>query len=255
MEERVKNDGVGVVKITQDNAYVDPTNYLWVQPNAKYTRNIFSGSLSEVQSRMQSAASFANIPQFARYPSRNNVRDFQIVNLFQVIEEMQSEGLKEIRNRIIHYNNIGDKVRKEEEKAKLPYITHTGIFTPRRNDGLQLPGFTYQLDIDNPSHPDKLLERIIDDKELEVMFAAISTSGKGVKALLFLKSLMCLQSSWTAEQYSRAYHRVSEILTNYFNSEYGVKIDGQMKAISQPFFLFYSDNLFVNPKYKRWVTK
>jgi hypothetical protein len=255
MEEKLKNDCVGVVRITQDSAHVDPSNYLWIQTNATHTRNIFTGGLSDVQSRMQSAASFAYIPQFARYPYRNNVRDFRIVNLLQVIEEMQSDGLKDIRNRIIHYNNIGDKVRKEEEKAKLPYITHTGIFTPRRNEGLQLPGFTYQLDIDNPSQPDKILERIINDKELEVMFASISTSGRGVKALLFLKSLMCLQSSWTAEQYSKAYHQVSEILTNYFNSEYGVKIDGQMKAISQPFFLFYSDNLFVNPKYKKWVSK
>ncbi|HYH15105.1 MAG TPA: BT4734/BF3469 family protein, partial [Flavisolibacter sp.] len=114
-------------------------------------------------------------------------------------------------------------------------------------------GFTYQLDIDKVSNADEILSTIIKDKQLNVLFASKSVSGNGVKAMIFLKELLFLRENWTAEQYRSLYHSATEILRDYFMKEYRVSIDTQMKAISQPFFLYYSPDIFVNKTLQQWI--
>jgi VirE N-terminal domain len=238
---------------SQDREFTNPEGYLWNQGPTSYLKNIHSGPLKSIQDRVCSAASFQYIPQFSLYPRKLNVNDFTIVNLLEVIRMIKSEGLRNKARQIREAREIGDEARRTKIKDSLPYITHSGIFTPRENAGLKLPGFTYQLDIDKIPNPQEVLNKLIEDRELIVLFATIGASGNGIKALLFLKELMFLRDSWTPEQYSKAYHQVTDILESYFSDKYGVKIDTQMKAISQPFYLFHSPELHVHKNFKGWV--
>jgi|SRR5450432_501399 len=239
--------------LSQEKNFVYPKGYLWTQGPSSYQKYIFGGKLRSVRDRVCSTAPFQYLPQFALYPNKTNTRDFTIVNILEVIRRMKSIELKDRARMIKEAREIGDEAGRTKIKASLPYITHTGIFVPRSNAGLTLPGFTYQLDIDKISNPQEILERVIADTELIVLFASISPSGNGVKAMLFLKELMFLRDSWTHEQYSKAYRQVTVILSNYFIEKYGVRIDTQMKAISQPFYLFHSANLHIHKNFSKWV--
>jgi VirE N-terminal domain len=239
--------------ISQDKSFTYPDGYLWTQGPSSYQKYIFSGNLQSVQDRVCSNAGFQYLPQFALYPKKANVNDFRIVNLLEVIGIMKGDELKYKAMQIREAREVGDEARRTELKDSLPYITHSGIFIPRRNSGLTLPGFTYQLDIDKIPNPQEILEKLLADRELIILFATIGASGNGIKALLFLKELMFLREAWTHEQYSKAYHQVTDILETYFKNEYGVKIDTQMKAISQPFYLFHSPDLHVHKNFKGWV--
>jgi hypothetical protein len=241
--------------ISQDRNFVFPDGYLWTQGPSSYLKYIFSGNFKSFRDRMYSSATFQYIPQFALYPRVDKTRenDAKIINLIEVIRMMRGSEQRDKAKMIMDAQEIGDEARRAELKKSLPYITHSGIFIPRCNAGLRLPGFTYQLDIDKIPNPKELLEKIIVDKELEILFATVSASGNGIKAMLFLKDLMSLRDGWNVEQYKRAYDKVTDILSAYFRSKYNISIDTQMKSISQPFFLFYSPDLHVHKNLKGWV--
>jgi|GEM_PF-7090645 len=240
------------VRQSNDISFVDRSSYLWIQPGAKNFKNIYSGDFITYKDRL--CQGFAPVPQFARYDRVKNVAVGKVVNLFQIIKEMQSLDLKERFEEIRKAKQAGNEELKSKLKEQLPYFTHTGIFIPRRNDGLKLPGFTYQLDIDNINNADEILQRIIVDPELYVLFASKSVSGNGVKAVLFLKELLFLQDTWHFEEYRKVYHQVTSILSTYFKSKHNVTIDSQMKAISQPFYMFYSPDMYINKMYYQWVS-
>lgn len=251
----IKDKEPGNIILSQDTFFIHPDGYLWIQTPPVYQKFIFGGDFFSIHSRICSTAGFQYIPQFALYPSVNRVkeRDAKIINLFEVIRMMRGPALKEKARQIREAKEIGDEAKRSELKASLPYITHSGIYIPRCNSGLTLPGFTYQLDIDKIPNPKEILQKVIEDKELIVLFATIGASGNGVKAMLFLKDLLFLRDSWTAEQYSKAYHQVTDILSGYFQDKYHVRIDTQTKAISQPFYLFYSPDLYVHKNLSQWV--
>jgi VirE N-terminal domain len=239
--------------------FTNSNRYLWAAAEPKFVSPIYYGDIRTARDRFCSfygakhSPHFVPVPQFSLYPHKTNTTDSTVVNLFQVIERMRSPVLKSLCDQIREARQAGDVESKDRLKSRLPYITHTGIFIPRRNEGLRLPGFTYQLDIDKIENADDILRMVISDSELTVLFASKSVSGNGVKAMLFLKGLMFIKESWTHEEYKDAYRQAHNILERYFIDVYSVKIDGQMKAISQPFYLFYSPNLFVNKAFKQWV--
>ncbi|WP_336516599.1 BT4734/BF3469 family protein [Pollutibacter soli] len=239
------------VSFSQYSGYTKPDSYLWIQPDAKHTRYIFSGSRKVLKQRLNSG--FQYIPQFSLYPHKLNVNDSKTVNITDVIRMMLSAELKEIARQIQEAKELGDLSLKDKLKSQLPYITHSGVFNPRCNKGLKLPGFTYQLDIDKIDNADAVVKAVTNDKQLDILFACKSVSGNGVKALLLLKPLLYLRDEWTSDEYSRAYHNATAILTKYFLEKHKVKIDGQMKAISQPFFLFYAPDLYINKNLLKWI--
>jgi hypothetical protein len=226
--------------------------YLWIQPDAKHLRYIHTGDLISLKDRLCSGS--VCVPTFALYPNAYTVdeKSARIVNLFEVVDIMRGDELKTKAAAIKSAAAIGDISEKVRLKKELPYITHTGIFLPRENKGLRLPGFTFQLDIDYPDNPERIIEQIINDRQLDVLIASKSVSGKGVKALLFLRPLLYLRDDWTHDQYRTAYHQATDILYAYFLKKYQTKIDTQMKAISQPFFLFSAPNLYINKNFRQW---
>jgi VirE N-terminal domain len=241
------------VNFSQSHDYTNQDRYLWTQAPSVHFKAIYNGDIKNFQSRLCSVAGFQYIPQFAFYPHKTNVTNARAVNVLEVIRIIKSERLKTLADQIKEARELGNDQLRTKLKDELPYITHAGIFIPRRNDGLILPGFTYQLDIDKIQNADKVLEGIINDRELDVLFACKSVSGNGVKAMLFLKELVFLKDLWTHEQYRQTYHKATEILSAYFKEKHGVSIDTQMKAISQPFYLFSSPNLHVHKNLSQWV--
>ena len=226
--------------------------YLWIEPS-DYLKHSNIATLKQIRDMVCPNTDFQYLPQFSLYPNKTNVRDYKIVNLLDVLKMLQGNELKEKARRIREAKEMGDEALKNRIKGTLPCITHTGIFIPRSNAGLKFPAFTYQLDIDKVPNPQEILKKIISDKELVVLFASISPSGNGIKGMLFLKDLMLRRESWTHEKYSLAYHQVTDILSEYFFAKHGVRIDPQMKAISQPFYLFHSADLHIHKNFSRWI--
>lgn len=235
----------------QDQNFTCIDRYLWFNPKAKHIKCLYGSVLNTFRDGLCGGGQY--IPQFSYYPDPFRTNEGKLVNLFQVIQTMKSGKLRELDRQIKEAAAIGDNGRKNQLKAQLPCIAHSGIFLPRNNASLKHPGFTYGLDIDNISNPDELLKKIIQDKKLEVLIASKSVSGKGVKAILFLRPLVFLRDEWTPEQYRGTYHQATDILSEYFKDCYGVQIDTQMKAISQPFYLFYAPDLFINKNYAQWI--
>ena len=95
---------------------------------------------------------------------------------------------------------------------------------------------------------------VINDPQLYVLFAAKSMSGNGIKALLFLKDIMFLRDNWPWQNYKATYYQITDLLDRYCRETYGIKeIDTQMKAISQPLYLFHSPELFVHQNLQSWI--
>ena len=239
------------VKYSQDLTFTSHKSYLWIRNNVYFLRNIYSGDVISLKDRLSSGWQY--LPQFSLYSCKTNVTDATLINVLEVIKLIRSQSLENLAKRIAEAQALGDMTRRANLKSTLPYITHSGIFIPRRNDGLVLPGFTYQLDIDKIPNADEILQKVINDSQLTVLFASKSVSGNGVKALLFLKELLYMQASWTHEQYRTAYHRTTDILLNYFKQNYNVVIDTQMKSISQPFYLFHAPDLFIHKNLRKWI--
>jgi len=240
-----------LVKSHQNRSYASIDRYLWIKERPHYIKYIHSGDVVSLKDRLCSGWQY--LPQFALYSHKTNVKDAIVVNLFDVVKQMQSLELENLGKKIIAANAIGDKLLKAQLKSRLPYITHSGIFIPRRNDGLIIPGFTYGLDIDKILNADEILAEVIVDRQLTVLFACKSVSGNGVKAMLFLKELLYLRDEWYHEEYKVTYHRATDLLSKYFQQTYQVQIDTQMKAISQPFYLFYASNLFIGKSLRSWI--
>jgi hypothetical protein len=240
------------VAIHQDCHFTDPDLYSWIQPGG-YLKYIFSAPLYVLKSRLCSAASFQYIPQFTIFPDMYKTGEGQIRNIISIIRIMRGGKLKEKTESIQSARLAGNTELKRSLKATLPCFPHSGVFIPRENAGLVQPGFTYQLDIDGLSNASEVLDKIIADKNLEILFASISPSGNGIKGLLFLRELMFLQDSWTYQEYRNAYHQATTILFDYFQKNHGVNIDRQMKAISQPFYLFHAPKMFIHKNLLSWV--
>jgi hypothetical protein len=251
--------GTNKTLYSQRPDFTDPEKYLWVSTNPHHNKNIYAGCLDVFKDRLCSGEDFDSphfhpVPQFSIYPNAKNTWSHTVVNIFQVIRLMQSEKLKGISEQIAAARKTGNEELRKRLKNSLPYITHSGIFEPRNNESLKQPGFTYQLDIDGISNPEEILKKLIKDKQLHVLFASVSVSGNGVKAMLFFKDLIFLSDTWPWPKYREAYHQLTPFLNEYFKENYSVPgIDRQMKAISQPFFLYYAADLFINKTFRRWV--
>jgi hypothetical protein len=224
--------------------------YFWGDPE---DGNRYSGPLSILKDRIDIGMQV--IPQFALYGNTYLVaaEGAHVVDVLKVISIIKGNSLKSICDQIKAARLSRNDILKVKLKATLPYFTHSGIFIPRRNENLILPSFTFQLDIDKLPDPLKILSQIIKDKQLDILFASVSPSGNGVKGLLFLKELMYLRESWDWQQYKTTYYQVTKILSEHFRSDHGVVIDEQMKAISQPFYLFHAPDLYVHPNLLPWI--
>lgn len=223
-------------------------DYRFIYPGGN---RVESGDLRIFQGALKAGAS--PVPKFAQYPHMKNTWDWQIIDIFKLFEIMQGDRLKKRTAKIQAAQAEGNKTLKALLKEGLPYVTHTGIFTPRYNRCMVQPGFTFQIDIDRIPNPREILNQVIHDPELEVLFACTSVSGSGIKAMLFLREFVFLRNDWTWQQYRYAYQQVTDILDCHFRKKYSVGIDTQMKAISQPFFLFHAPDLFINPNYESWM--
>src|SRR5689334_23965683 len=193
------------IKFSQNPFYTSQGRYLWIQPRAVYTKNIYSGSLHAFRDRI--CGGFQYIPQIAFYEKAKEVETGRWVNLIEVIKIIKGDTLKAVCGQIQNARENGDEnLRRKLKENNLPYFTHAGVNIPRRNSGLMQPAFTYQLDIDKIKNADEILNAVIKDRQLNTLFASKSVSGNGVKALLFLRELAFLRDEWTFEQYRIAYH-------------------------------------------------
>lgn len=241
------------VKNTKEKLFTSQDAYLWQHPGGGYCKFIHYGAFWIFRQRVNSR--FQYIPQFALYPHVHDATSARIVNIFEVIAMMKGEDLKRKSRAIKEAADRGDDALKDRLKERMPYVCHAGIFIPRNNASLLHPNFCYQLDIDkgkNPNmNPDEVLQKLIKDRNLNLLIASKSPSGKGIKGILFLKELLYIRDVWEWEEYRSTYHKATDILERYFLQMHGVKIDTQMKSISQPLYLFYSDDLFINEDLKR----
>ena len=190
------------------------------------------------------------LPRFSLFPNAYTIDQGRAVNLLQVAEMMRSDQLADLTDHIRRAAAEGNKRLKNQLKKRLPVITQGGLFLFRRNHGLALPSFVWQLDIDERlQDTQRTIDTLLQDVEITVLMASVSPSGTGVKALLWLRDLMFKSAVWQWPQYADAFHDFTALAARHFQQTHGLKIDTQVKAICQPFYLLHSQNLYIHPDY------
>ena len=161
----------------------------------------------------------------------------EVVRIFTKDQE-----IKRIVEEVRAKKQAGDEKGADEAKSKLPYITPSGTYT-YRNDKSLIPG-TYNwvcpIDIDFKDNPNidwvQLFKSITADPC--VFLCVHSSRGQGLKAI----SKLAPNGYDPQDQYNT----FRDVVYPYYEKIWGCKIDYQQGALSQPFYVTFDANGYVN---------
>lgn len=138
---------------------------------------------------------------------------------------------------IVHkLRNAKDTNVKKGIKAKLDYVTWSGIFTKRQNDRLVMHSGLLCIDLDDLQDVAATKEQLIKDKYSFAVF--LSPSGNGLKVLVLIEAAHHLESFLELEQ--------------YYLLHYGLVVDQSGKDIARACYMSYDPNVYINTASKTW---
>ena len=118
-----------------------------------------------------------------------------------------------------------------EKKRNLPYVTISGEFSKRNNDGLIRHSGFICIDIDKIENTGELFGRVITDQFVYAAFR--SASGNGIAIVIKIDPKKHLDSFLGLEK--------------YFADKFEVMIDKSCKDVSRPRFVSYDPDCQINP--------
>jgi len=202
-------------------------------------KNDPTGQLSAADLRQLLKGQFTvNYPKFSffRAPIKNTIpsKEIDLLQLYKVISGTHYKQLTEVY-RAMHPGT--DKIK--FKSSKFDYVTIAGIFTARKNDGLQsLSGYAV-FDFDHVQEPEALKQLLIADENLNVQMCFISPSGDGLKMILFNDD-------------SAPYDQFYSAVTNYLKSNYpsfAGTIDSKTKDTARACFICHDANCYIKSQY------
>jgi hypothetical protein len=248
----MKDPVIENMMLSQDPFLTNKERYLWTTATP-HCKTLHAGSIYQLRDRLRSGSEVAYIPQFSRFPYKYKTTNGVTVNLIEVLTEVTGTKLRLKADAIATAKRRGDIESVTHLKDELPYVTASGIFEPRRNNGLLLPNFCMQLDIDKIQEAPKWVKEISKNRELEILFLTPSPSGNGVKGIIFLREIALMEKVWTPERYEIVFHKAVPLIAEYFKDKYNLVIDQQVKAISQPMYLSHFPTAFIHPTIRQWL--
>lgn len=175
------------------------------------------------------------MPLISLYPRIDVTKNPENLELEEFLERIR-DGFWQDQVLAVH-----EAEDKREAKANLPYVTISGTFSTRNNEGLlQASGFIC-IDIDK-INPNEVKEILIRDRFVYSVFT--SCSGSGVAALFRINP----------DRHSESFSGISE----YLFLNYGLIADRPAREISRPRYVSWDPSIFVNPsaaKFTRYPKK
>jgi len=136
-----------------------------------------------------------------------------------------------------------NEVDKPELKKQLPFITPFGTFAPtRKKDNIEhFNSSLIALDVDNLTIAEALQVKQILSNNQSTLLCSISPRGKGVKAFILINDSIPLEECYnTLKLNKNSFIRLLGL------SEFTENIDNAQFNITQPMFIAYDENLYLN---------
>lgn len=164
------------------------------------------------------------ISRFANIKDITNPKDVELQMFLDYIKEGFWQDL------ILPLRTIKDKKQLQDAKLKLPYVTISGRFSKRVNDGLIKHSTILAIDLDEKDNPGILDKRdhLYNDKYIHSAF--VTSSGRGLCLLLKIDPAKHLEAFMGAEE--------------YFFREYDIIVDTGCKDVSRPRYVSYDPDLY-----------
>lgn len=164
-----------------------------------------------------------------------NTRPSKNMTLWEVYQAIKSN---QYQPHTALLRTFAESVHAKEYKAKeFDYVTFSGTFTSRKNDGLiQHSGFM-SVDFDHLTEMKKLKAALLKDPYFETDLLFKSPSGKGFKWIVSIDTAVYSHTEWFLA------------IEKYIKEGYGFQIDPACKDVSRACFLPYDSEVYINPKY------
>lgn len=159
-----------------------------------------------------------------------NITPLKNITLEQVHKVIISNKYKAITSEL---RQTTDKQQQNEIKAsKLDYVTFSGIFSKRANNGLEQHSNLFCIDLDNLNNVVETKSRILELLPPSLMF--VSPTGNGIK-LVYKVNI--------AEAEHIDYFKAFE---QFFKTELSLTIDDKCKDVARACFLCYDSEAYLN---------
>lgn len=170
-----------------------------------------------------------------------NVTPKREITIKQFITLMKSDDKLKKKFDRLRYLKKKNISQYKIEKDKLPYFTPSGCFTRRDNLSLKTGTYTWlcPIDIDQQDNPNVDMNMVQNKltSEDSVLFCAKSPSGDGLKAFIRLKS---------GAYNIKDHYKIMKIIYKRLEKDLGCVIDYAQGKLSQPFYLTFDKNAYVN---------
>lgn len=131
--------------------------------------------------------------------------------------------------------------KQDKLKSERSYYTPSGVFTKRNNNSITHHNKVASIDIDGLADYSAALKvKAKLSEHPSIIFAMISTRGKGVKALLRLSA-----TYEPKDQYNQLKHILKPYLAKFLEIDHG-KIDEAQFKLSQPCYFSFDKDIYVN---------
>ena len=161
----------------------------------------------------------------------------QTLNFNELLEYYNSPDNKKLSEAII---NAPTPEAKDKLKSKRAYYTPYGTFSYRENKSILEKNDVVSIDIDELKDKQEAIEiRNKLAKHPSILFALLSTRGKGVKAMMRINPIDAKQNQVQLKEIFTPY------LQNYLNIDVK-KIDKAQFVLSQPCYFSYDADMHIN---------
>lgn len=160
----------------------------------------------------------------------NNIRDNtnkQVIGVMEVLQNIKNGAYEDY---VYPVRNEPDKKQRQKAKELVPYVTVSGTFSKRNNQGLIKHSGFLAIDFDDVTDYGDAFNILINDPYTFAAFRSIS--GKGLCAIVKINGDKHLDSFLGLEAY-------------YFQ-HYQLICDPSCKDLSRPRYLSYDPDIFIN---------
>ncbi len=170
----------------------------------------------------------------------SNVNQFKDLTIIEAYEMIKSESFR--KNTEFLRNLKSTKEARLYKATNFNYVTFSGTFTTRNNDGLRKHSGLMAIDFDHVEDIGKLKETLLNDPCLDTELMFVSPSGDGLKWIVPVNI-----DKATHLDHFRA-------IEGYLKEKYDLNIDPSGKDVSRACFLPCDPDAYINPNYFEYKT-
>ena len=170
-----------------------------------------------------------------------NIKSIAPIKDTSVLKVLESIRSSEYKNRIGLIRIENDKTKRNELKAKLPYVTFCGTFDSRSNSNLKTHSGLACLDFDNVVNLEELRESV--NKDSFTFSSFVSPSGDGLEVLVKIPQI----------DNNNDYQDYYIELVNHYKKYHD--LDEGTKDLARACYLSFDEDVFINSESELFTDK